>query len=44
MDMRFHWLVGPHKSKTILFLLAPGHNKQGDYFTKHHPASHHRNM
>ena len=34
----------PCKSKTIPILLAPRHDEQGDYFTKHNPVSHHRNM
>eukprot|EP00804_Cyclotella_cryptica_P017742 CCRYP_001167-RA/>CCRYP_001167-RA protein AED:0.39 eAED:0.39 QI:0/0/0/1/0/0/5/0/585 len=44
MDMRFHWLRDRRESKTIRFYWRPGTTNRGDYFTKHHPASHHRNM
>ena len=35
MDMRFHWLRDQSK---------PGSSNLADYWTKHHPASHHRNL
>jgi hypothetical protein len=42
MDMRFHWLrdraVNQHQ---FSFYWRPGSLQQGDYWTKHHPASHH---
>eukprot|EP00804_Cyclotella_cryptica_P028278 CCRYP_014620-RA/>CCRYP_014620-RA protein AED:0.46 eAED:0.45 QI:0/0/0/1/0/0/2/0/163 len=40
----FSLATRPGKPKTIPILLETRHNKQGDYFTKHHPVSHHRNM
>jgi len=44
MDMRFHWLQDPTNQKQFRFYWRPGTTNRGDYFTKHHPASHHRNM
>jgi hypothetical protein len=45
MDMRFHWLrdrgVNQHQFR---FYWRPGSLHRGDYWTKHHPASHHRQM
>ena len=44
MDMRFHWLRDRANQKQFRFYWRPGTTNRGDYFTKHHPASHHRNM
>eukprot|EP00804_Cyclotella_cryptica_P008147 CCRYP_004624-RA/>CCRYP_004624-RA protein AED:0.13 eAED:0.13 QI:0/0/0/1/0/0/3/0/1209 len=44
MDMRFHWLRDRANQKQFRFYWCPGTTNRGDYFTKHHPASHHRNM
>jgi hypothetical protein len=45
MDMRFHWLrdraVNQHQFR---FYWRPGSLQRGDYWTKHHPPSHHRQM
>jgi hypothetical protein len=42
MDMRFHW---PHCRETqgqFHYYWRPGTQNLADYFTKHHPASHHK--
>jgi len=44
MDMRFHWLRDRANQKQFRFYWQPGTTNRGDYFTKHHPASHHLNM
>lgn len=45
MDMRFHWLRDRSiNQKQFRFYWRPGPTNNGDYWTKHHPASHHRNM
>eukprot|EP00804_Cyclotella_cryptica_P002577 CCRYP_010410-RA/>CCRYP_010410-RA protein AED:0.12 eAED:0.12 QI:0/0/0/0.5/0/0/2/0/1280 len=44
MDMRFHWLRDRANQKQFRFYWRPGTTNRGDYFTKHHPAAHHRNM
>eukprot|EP00804_Cyclotella_cryptica_P002446 CCRYP_019168-RA/>CCRYP_019168-RA protein AED:0.13 eAED:0.13 QI:0/0/0/1/0.5/0.4/5/0/1227 len=44
MDMWFHWLRDRANQKQFRFYWRPGTTNRGDYFTKHHPAAHHRNM
>ena len=45
MDMRFHWLRDRSISqKQFQFYWRPGSMNYADYWTKHHPAAHHRNM
>ena len=45
MDMRFHWLRDRAiNQKQFRFYWRPGTTNRGDYYTKHHPASHHRNI
>ena len=45
MDMRFHWLRDRAvNQKQFRFYWRPGPANRGDYYTKHHPAPHHRNM
>jgi hypothetical protein len=45
VDMHFHWLqdrsISQQQSK---FYWHPGPTNYADYWTKHHPAAHHRNM
>eukprot|EP00956_Cyclotella_meneghiniana_P004110 scaffold5006_cov20-Cyclotella_meneghiniana.AAC.2 len=43
MDMCFHWLRDRANQKQFRFYWRPGTTNRGDYYTKHHPASHHRN-
>ena len=44
MDMRFHWIKDRVKQGQYRVLWSPGKDNKGDYFTKHHPPSHHINM
>ena len=44
MDMRFHWLRDRQTQKQFRIYWRPGAQNLGDYWTKHHPPSHHRNM
>ena len=43
MDVRI-WVVDRTKQGQFLVYWAPGEGNLGDYFSKHHPASHHRAM
>jgi hypothetical protein len=42
MDMRFYWICDRVKQNQFIIYWRPGTENLGDYFTKHHPASHHR--
>jgi hypothetical protein len=44
MDMRFYWTRDRVKQGHFLVYWSKGTNNKADYFTKHHPASHHRVM
>ena len=44
MDMRFHWLRDRELQEQLRFYWRSGKLNYADYFTKHHPAAHHRNM
>jgi hypothetical protein len=45
MDMRFHWLRDRAVNQNQFhFYWRPRALQRGDYWTKHHPAAHHRNM
>jgi hypothetical protein len=44
MDMRFHWLDRSINQKQFQFYWRPGPTNHADYWTKHHPVAHHRNM
>ena len=45
MDMRFHWLQDCSiNQQQFRFYWRPGPTNYADYWTKHHPAAHHRNM
>ena len=41
MDMRFHWLRCRKAQGQFRYYWRPGTQNLADYFTKHHPASHH---
>jgi hypothetical protein len=43
-DMRYHWLNDRIKRLQFNLYWAPGKLNQADYFTKHHPPSHHKLM
>lgn len=42
IDMRFYWLCDRVSQKQFQVRWAPGITNLGDYFTKHHPATHHQ--
>jgi hypothetical protein len=42
MDMRFHWLHCREAQDQYRFYWRPGTQNLADYWTKHHPASHHK--
>lgn len=44
MDMRFHWLRDRETLKQFRIYWRPGKQNMADYWTKHHPASHHKNL
>ena len=44
MDMRFHWLRDRDAQGQYRFYWRPGTQNLADYFTKHHPASHHKSF
>jgi hypothetical protein len=41
MDMRFHWLRYHNAQGQCRYYWRTGTQNPADYFTKHHPASHH---
>ena len=41
-DMRFWWLVDRCEQNQFKVYWSPGRYSLADYFTKHHPASHHQ--
>jgi hypothetical protein len=42
MDMQFHWLPCHEAQDQYQFYWRPGTQNLADYWTKHHPASHHK--
>ena len=42
--MRFEWLLDREQQGQFKIYWKPGKTNLADYFTKHHPPSHHRNM
>jgi len=44
MDMRFHWLRDREAQEQFRIYWRPGKTNLADYFTKHHPPSHHANV
>ena len=42
MDMQFHWLWCRDTQGQYRFYWRPGTQNLADYWTKHHPASHHK--
>ncbi len=44
MDMRFHWLRDRECQRQFRIYWRPGKINYADYWTKHHPESHHRNI
>ena len=44
MDMRYYWCRDREAQNQFRFIWLPGKFNIGDYYTKHHPASHHKAM
>ena len=44
MDMHFEWLMDRERQGQFKFYWKPGKTNLADYFTKHHPPAHHRNV
>jgi len=44
MDMRFHWLRCRDARGQFHYYWRPGTQNLADYFTKHHPARHHKSV
>jgi hypothetical protein len=44
MDMCFHWLRCCDALSQFHYYLQPGMQNLADYFTKHHPATHHKSV
>ena len=44
MDMRFHWLRDRECQRQFRIYWRPGRLNYADYWTKHHPATHHKNI
>ncbi len=44
MDMRFYWLRDRTQQGQFLIYWRPGTENLADYFTKHHSASHHKDI
>ena len=40
-DMRYNWLCDRAAQKEVFIYWNKGTNKDADYFTKHHPPTHH---
>jgi len=43
-DMKFHWLRDKELQRLIRVFWDKGANNDADYFTKHHPPSHHQSI
>ena len=44
MDMHFHWLRDKKLRDMLRIYWRPGTMNLADYFTKHHPPAHHKNI
>jgi hypothetical protein len=44
MDMRFHWLRDRAWQQQFRIYWRPGKMNYADYWSKHHPELHHRNI
>jgi hypothetical protein len=44
MDMQFHWLRCRAAQDQFCYYWRPGTQNLADYWTKHHPASHHKSF
>ena len=44
MDMQFYWLCNRECQNKFHFYWRPGPTNYADYWTKHHPTTHHKNL
>jgi hypothetical protein len=44
MDMRFYWIQDRVRQGQFLVYCQKGADNMGEYFTKHHPTTHHRQI
>ena len=44
MDMQFEWLLDRQQQGQFKIYWKPKKTNLADYFTKHHPPAHHRNV
>ena len=44
MDMCFYWIQDRVDQNQIIIFWRPGIENLSDYFTKHHPSTHHKQM
>jgi hypothetical protein len=44
LDMRYHWLRCHNAQGQFCYYWRPGTQNLADYFTKHHPTSHHKSV
>ena len=44
MDMNFHWLRDRSAQNQFRIYWRPGKSNLGDYYSKHHPSAHHKDM
>jgi len=44
LDMRFHWLRRRDAQGQFRYYWRPGTQNLADYFTKHHPSTHHKSV
>ena len=44
IDMRYYWIQDKNEDNTFHIFWKPGIQNLGDYFTKHHSPSHHKQM
>jgi hypothetical protein len=44
LDMRFHWLRCRDAQGQFRYYWRPGTHNLADYFTKHHPSTHHKSV
>jgi hypothetical protein len=44
IDMRFYWLKDRVEQGQFRIYWEPGHTNLADYYTKHHPPSHHKSV
>ena len=43
-DMKWHWLIDKEMIEKIIVYWGRGRNNDADFFTKHQPPIHHRQM